>query len=264
MNSGDLCLFYTSDAALGHNQYNWLAKVSEIRRSPEISEAFWDSPDFEWVYFLDEPSKLNLSVQELASEVARFRPDYLSRAPMGIMPLDPEVLRGLIQAHGDIESWLKTRFGLQPNVESDFLTIMRRYKDEHTVFCSSRRGVRYAIEAVDENGCTIKRLDANENTRCTTSLLAGKLELVRSKGGIHPFDDSFDSGSDAFGKKGPTVKLQKSLLNHSAHEIGDVDLVNTVAKTALEAITIEKREEQLEIRFFAVMRSRCHEQEMAR
>jgi MoxR-like ATPase len=195
MNSGDLCLFYTSDAALGRNQYNWLAKVSEIRRSPEISQAFWDTPEFEWVYFLDEPSKLNLSVEELACEVARFRPDYLSRAPMGIMSLDPEVLQGLLQAHGDIEPWLKSRFGPRSGVESDFLTIMRRYKDDHTVFCSSRRGMRYAIEAVDENGCTVKRLDANENTRCTTSLLAEKLQLVRSKGGIHPFDDSFASTS---------------------------------------------------------------------
>jgi uncharacterized protein YcgL (UPF0745 family) len=88
METGDSCLFYTSD--MGRNQYNWIAKVSEIRRSPEVSKALWGTPDFEWVYFLEEPSRISLSVDQLAGEVAQFRPDYLNRAPMGIMPLDPK------------------------------------------------------------------------------------------------------------------------------------------------------------------------------
>jgi MoxR-like ATPase len=77
----------------------------------------------------------------------------------------------------------------------DFLTIMRRYRDEQTVFCSAKRGARYAIQDVDENSCTVTRLDATEVVRCTTSLLAEKLQLIRSKGGAHPFDNSFASTS---------------------------------------------------------------------
>ena len=72
---------------------------------------------------------------------------------------------------------------------------MRRYRDEHTVFCSAQRGARYAIQDVDENGCTVTRLDAEEVARCTTSLLADKLQLIQSKGGAHPFDNSFASTS---------------------------------------------------------------------
>ena len=72
---------------------------------------------------------------------------------------------------------------------------MRRYRDEHTVFSSAKRGARYAIQDVDENGCTVTRLDAEEVARCTTSLLADKLQLIRSKGGAHPFDNSFASTS---------------------------------------------------------------------
>jgi hypothetical protein len=193
MAAGDLCLFYTSEA--GRNQYNWIAKISDVRRSPEISEALWDTPDFEWIYFLDKPSKINLSVDQLAREIAQFRPDYLTRAPMGIMPLDPDVLQQMMQARGDVAQWLKTKFGVQPQIRDEFLTIMRRYYDQHTVFYSARRGAHYAIQDVDEGGCTVMRLDGGDSVRCTTEQLGEKLQLLRNKGGIHPFDDSFSSTS---------------------------------------------------------------------
>ena len=59
MASGDLCLFFTSEREVGQNQYNWAAKVLEVPRSPQISKALWDVPDFEWVYPIERsPPKL--------------------------------------------------------------------------------------------------------------------------------------------------------------------------------------------------------------
>jgi AAA domain (dynein-related subfamily) len=77
----------------------------------------------------------------------------------------------------------------------EFLAIMRRYRDERTVFCSAKRGARYSVQEVDEKGCTVTRLDANEVVRCTAELLTEKLRLISDKGGAHPFDDSFVSTS---------------------------------------------------------------------
>ncbi len=73
MEPGDLCLFYTSEAGLRQNQYNWMAQVLEVRRSVQISEALWDTPDFEWVYFLEEPSRINLSVDQFATKLEKCR-----------------------------------------------------------------------------------------------------------------------------------------------------------------------------------------------
>src|ERR1022692_1837864 len=161
MERGDLCLFFTLEASLRHKQYNWSAKVLEVRRSAQISEALWDTPDSEWVYFLEEPSKINLSVEQLATKLERYRPNYFSRAPIGIVAVDPDVIERVIRDHGSLENWLKQDLQDPARIEGDFLDILRRYQSEHTVFLSSARNMRYAIDAVDATGATVRRLDAS-------------------------------------------------------------------------------------------------------
>jgi MoxR-like ATPase len=106
-------------------------------------------------------------------------------------------------------------------VGDEFLAIMRRYCDDHTVFCSAQRGARYAIQNVDENGCTVARLDGGEVERCTTSLLADKLHLIRSKDGAHSFDNSFASTSAI-----RNCLLQSNRLALSADKSNILDVTN--------------------------------------
>ena len=66
------------------------------------------------------------------------------------------------------------------------------------------------------------------------------------------------------GKRGRPIELEQLLFHHPAHEVGDVDLVDAVAETALESIAIEQGEEELEVGLLAVVRRGGHQQEMAR
>ena len=67
---------------------------------------------------------------------------------------------------------------------------------------------------------------------------------------------------DALGKEGPTVELEEVLLDHSAHQVGDLDLVHAVAEAPLEAVTVEERQEELEVLLLAVVGRRGHQQEV--
>ena len=65
------------------------------------------------------------------------------------------------------------------------------------------------------------------------------------------------------GKSGVRVELEQVLLDHAAHQVGDVGRVHAVAEPALEAVAVEQRHEELEVLFLAVVRRRRHQQEVA-
>ena len=69
---------------------------------------------------------------------------------------------------------------------------------------------------------------------------------------------------DAFREQRRPVKLEQLLLHHTAHQVCYVHHVNAVAETSLEAVTVQQRHEQLKILLLAVVRSRSHQQKMAR
>src|SRR5438270_13526460 len=68
---GDVCLFYTADSP--RKQYNWVAEVAEVRESPELSQALWDTPEFKWVYFLRDVRRIHLPVERLSGAFAKYR-----------------------------------------------------------------------------------------------------------------------------------------------------------------------------------------------
>lgn len=76
-------------------------------------------------------------------------------------------------------------FATQPT--PTFAEVLREYRAHGTVFQSVEKGALYAIEAVDETGCFVQRLSANEAERCTFSLYDARLQLVREHGGKLPF-----------------------------------------------------------------------------
>src|SRR5262249_26548008 len=163
LNPGDLCLFYTADSS--RKQYNWAAEVVEVRKSSELSQALWDTPEFEWVYFLRNVRRIDLPVERLSQAFAKYRANYLRQAPMGIMRVDPDVISGVVRDHTSIENWLSFVLENHQSELTDFLAIVRRYHTDRTVFQSSVQAARYAIAAVDDRGCDIRRLDAEENAR---------------------------------------------------------------------------------------------------
>ena len=69
---------------------------------------------------------------------------------------------------------------------------------------------------------------------------------------------------DALREQRRAVKLEQLLFHHAAQQIGDVDGVHAVAESALEAVAVNERHEELEVRFFAVVRGRRHQQKVAR
>ncbi|GBD06133.1 hypothetical protein HRbin20_01735 [bacterium HR20] len=52
-------------------------------------------------------------------------------------------------------------------------------------------------------------------------------------------------------------------FHHPPHEVGDVDLVHTVAEAALEAVTIQERQKELEVLLFAVVWCRGQQQKVS-
>src|SRR5438094_3614074 len=177
LDPGDLCLFYTADS--DRKQYNWAAEVAEVRKSAELSQALWDSPDFEWVYLLRNVRKIDLTVECLSRAFAKYRENYFQQAPKGIISVDPDVVNGIVRDHGSPENWLN--FLLQNQLPefqhelpelTDFLAVVRQYHTRRTVFQSSVQAARYAIVGVDDQGCDVRRLDAEENARCTITLVA--------------------------------------------------------------------------------------------
>ena len=66
------------------------------------------------------------------------------------------------------------------------------------------------------------------------------------------------------GEELAAVKAQHVFFDGAAHQVGDIDLVRTVAELAVETVRIQQRHEQLKVFFFAVVRRGRHEQKVAR
>ena len=79
------------------------------------------------------------------------------------------------------------------NPEIEFLSIIRRYLSEGTVFQSPVQGARYRITAVDDSGCEVDRIDANEPARVTVNTYRSCLDKVRGNGGSYPFNQLVDT-----------------------------------------------------------------------
>jgi MoxR-like ATPase len=77
--------------------------------------------------------------------------------------------------------------------EREFLSIIRRYMSEGTVFQSPVQGARYRITAVDDSGCEVDRIDANEPARVTVNTYRSSLEKVRGNGGSYQFNQLVDT-----------------------------------------------------------------------
>src|SRR5262249_49333691 len=85
--------------------------------------------------------------------------------------------------------WFLFETVVKPLAADDFLPTMRRYEHEGVVFHSPVVGVRYYVRSVDNPGCLIERIDANEPVRCTRALYATRLREIRAAEGRISIND---------------------------------------------------------------------------
>jgi 5-methylcytosine-specific restriction enzyme B len=194
MSKGDLCLFYTQGLTGGNKAYHWMAHITQLQRSSQLSNAFWDNPEFELVYFLDKPRKILISIKTLSDSLKPYRENYLKNAPLGFMRVDQDVVNNIINSYGSLDKWVGRIVGTEANESEEtyslkFINLMQEYNRNGTVFQSPSKAARYYISAVDETGCSVERIDAKEPVRVTEKLFQSKLEKIRDNGGQYRFND---------------------------------------------------------------------------
>jgi hypothetical protein len=75
-------------------------------------------------------------------------------------------------------------------------------------------------------------------------LLADVLGDVPVEAGLRVREFVGDRVSDALWEERAAVELEQVLLDHPPHQVGDLDLVDAVAKPPLEPVRVEEREEE--------------------
>ncbi|MDD4270373.1 MAG: DUF3578 domain-containing protein [Pirellulales bacterium] len=90
-----------------------------------------------------------------------------------------EALRVLLETY---TSWVDTTHGAEPP-GSSFLEVMRWYAEQMIVFLSPNRQRRYLISKVDDSGCEVRRLDADESERVTESIYKARCQWLEEQGG---------------------------------------------------------------------------------
>jgi MoxR-like ATPase len=110
---------------------------------------------------------------------------------------------------------------------ADFLAIMRRYMQEGTVFESPVREALYAVRSVDDSGCDVDRLTANEPARCTMTHFLDALRDLRAKGGRAVFAEFANTVAIR------TTFLQSPRLAFSADRAQVVEVADDATATHL-------------------------------
>jgi len=80
------------------------------------------------------------------------------------------------------KAWVDRKHGARPP-RPHFLEVMRGYADQKVIFLSPNRQVRYLISDVDDQGCVVQRLDAQESERVTASAYQAKCQWLGDQGG---------------------------------------------------------------------------------
>ena len=75
----------------------------------KISKALWDDPDFELVYLLKDVAPVDITPEQLSIGFAEFRQNYFRDAPKGFTPVDSDVVKGIVEKYGSLDSWLDLR-----------------------------------------------------------------------------------------------------------------------------------------------------------
>jgi hypothetical protein len=115
MSEGDFCVIYAAAPDESGKRYRWLAQITDKRASRSLSNAFWDDPDFELVYFLQCPMQIDVTLTRMADALAPYG-DYKAKAPLGLRRIAPAVIDTIVADLGSLNRWIYDR--LLPRTES--------------------------------------------------------------------------------------------------------------------------------------------------
>jgi predicted RNA-binding protein with PUA-like domain len=123
-------------------------------------------PPHELPYYVTPPTEpswigVNLEIEEVYAEPLK-RAALLEDSTLANTQLIRNPRRTNFPMTDEEASALEVLLG---QAEPTFAEIVRRYHDEWVVFSSPERGALYSIVAVDERGCDIARLSAQEPAR---------------------------------------------------------------------------------------------------
>jgi hypothetical protein len=192
MNKGDYVFFYQQ------GRITWIGQLLYKTHNKELADKLWgkyvkgdEVESYEYVYFLENLRKVNMDYAHM-KELAGYNPKAVV---YGFQSYREEGIQNIEAQYGSIEEFIEshsneeTTDDIERISREEFIDVMRRYKEEGTVFQSVTRGARYYIESVDDAGCIVNRIDANEPERCTASGYETKKELMRNSGGTYKFND---------------------------------------------------------------------------
>jgi hypothetical protein len=119
----------------------------------------------------------------------------------------------------------------RPSTPKSFLEIMRWYCSEKIIFYSTNRQARYYVKSVDDTGCEVQRLDANESERVTLTGYESRLAWLR---------DNFGTGDRT--ELDGTVARQMTYLQSAelglAEQRKKVVLLNSPEKTSKNLVEL--------------------------
>lgn len=170
--------------------YHYAAQVLGNYDNERLARAVWQQDEagrtWQQLYFFTRPQEINIPLSKLER--------YLFKSYMGFSKISDEGLTKITQEFGSVDQFIEKLFlkASADPVQEEFIDIIKRYYEEGIVFRSATQGARYLIESIDDAGCIIARLDANEPERVIFASYKDKKEILKQNGGKYRFND-FDS-----------------------------------------------------------------------
>lgn len=131
MQPGDICLFYSQVPGQTVKRYAYMGTIAHTLQKVEVSTAFWNSKEFDLVFFLEEVVPIALSPQQLSQALSPYRTNYRNAPPLGLTRVDTDVAKHIEGDHGTLRTWiLKISQTPPPTQESVPLPTISASEDE--------------------------------------------------------------------------------------------------------------------------------------
>jgi len=170
------------------NIYHYVARLLGRYDNERFARSVWGENDegetWQYLYFLTKPQNIDVPVRRLG--------EYLHKNYMGFTEIPEDKLERIVKEFQSVDNFINAVILKRKNhdpVTVEFADIIKLYHNEGIVFRSATQGVRYYISTIDETGCTVTRIDANEPERVTFEAYTTKRKMVEENGGQYRFND---------------------------------------------------------------------------
>jgi len=164
------------------NQYHFAARIIDTFDNEEFAEKVWgrnpEGKTWQFMYFLTKPEKVHAGVLDLS--------DYLNSTYRGFFRIGDEKLDRIRNDFGTIDEFIRVKFLKTSTTEDpykDFWEIIQRYHNDGTVFQSAHKGALYYIKSIENEICTVERLNAKALASISINNFNKRREVIRESGG---------------------------------------------------------------------------------